>query len=122
MASTNKKYFHDHLVLLLLSIAAFLTIAVSIFIAVKLGTGHSNTYIVQCRDCSNPSAINRFTSGGVGSLLSFIAFAIVVLASSTAISMRVYKIHRQLALTVLGLGVLLLILTVIVSNALLMLR
>ncbi|MFO0781895.1 MAG: hypothetical protein U0524_03330 [Candidatus Saccharimonadales bacterium] len=122
MASTNKKYFHDHLVLLLLSIAAFLTIAVSIFIAVKLGTGHSNTYIVQCRDCSNPSAINRFTSGGVGSLLSFIAFAIVVLISSTAISMRVYKIHRQLALTVLGLGVLLLILTVIVSNALLMLR
>lgn len=120
--ATNKKYFHDHLVLLLLSITAFLTIAVSIFIVVKLGTGHSNAYIVQCRDCSNPSAINRFTSGGVGSLLSFIAFAIVILISSTAISMRAYKIHRQLALTVLGLGVLLLILTVIVSNALLMLR
>lgn len=120
--ATNKKYFHDHFVLLLLSVAAFLTLAASVFIVIKLGTGHSNGYIVQCRDCSNPNAINRFTSGGVGSLLSFIAFAAVILISSTAISMRAYKVHRQLALTVLALGVLLLILTVIVSNALLMLR
>lgn len=120
--ATSKKYFHDHLVLLLLSITAFLAIAVSIFILVKLGTGHSNGYIVQCRDCSNPSAINRFTSGGVGGLLSFIAFAILVLVANTALSMRAYNIHRQLALVVLSLGVLLLVLTVIVSNALLMLR
>lgn len=120
--ATQKKYFHDHLVLLLLSITAFLTIAVTIFILVKLGTGHSNGYIVQCRDCSNPSAINRFTSGGVGSLLSFIAFGMVVLATNTILSMRAYRIHRQLALVVLALGVLLLILTVVISNALLMLR
>lgn len=120
--ATSKKYFHDHLVLLLLSITAFLAIAVSIFILVKLVTGHSNGYIVQCRDCSNPSAINRFTSGGVGGLLSFIAFAILVLVANTLLSIRAYSIHRQLALVILSLGVLLLALTVIVSNALLMLR
>lgn len=120
--ATEKKYFHDHFVLLLLSISAFLAIGVSIFILVKLGTSHSNGYIVACRDCSNPSAINRFTSGGIGGLLSFIAFAALVFGVNTFLSMRVYKIHRQLALVVLSLGVLLLLLTVIISNALLMLR
>jgi len=118
----QKKYFHDHLVLLLLSITAFLALAVSIFVLVKLGTGHSNGYIVQCRDCSNPNAINRFTSGGVGGLLGFIAYAILILVASTALSVRAYNVHRQLALVILSLGVLLLILTVIISNALLMLR
>jgi len=120
--ATNKKYFHDHLVLLLLSITAFLAIAVSIFILVKLGTGHSNGYIVQCRDCSNPNAINRFTSGGVANLLAFIGFAALTLGTTTVLSMRAYRIHRQLAIAILALGVLLLILTVIISNALLMLR
>lgn len=120
--ATNKKYFHDHLVLLLLSITAFLAIAVTILILVKLGTGESNGFIVQCRDCSNPNAINRFTSGGVANLLSFIGFSAVVMAASTALSMRAYKVHRQLAIVILALGVLLLILTVIISNALLTLR
>lgn len=120
--ATQKKYFHDHVVLLLLSITAFLALATSIFILIKLGSGHSNGYIIQCRDCSNPSAINRFTSGGVGSLLSFIAFAVVVFVANTFISMRAYKVHRQLALVILALGILLLMLTAIISNALLTLR
>ena len=120
--AAKKTYFHDHLVLLLLSITAFLTIAVTLLVLVKLGTGESNSFIVQCRDCSNPSAINRFTSGGVANLLSFIGFSAVVLTASTVLSMRAYKVHRQLAIVILALGVLLLILAVIISNALLTLR
>src|SRR3954470_15585177 len=95
--ATPKKYFHDHLVLLLLSVNAFLAVAGSIFILVRLSTSHGNGFIVQCRDCSNPAAINKFTTGSVVDLLSFIAFAALVLTIHTILSLRAYKIHRQLA-------------------------
>ena len=48
MAAT-KKYFHDHLVLLLLSVNAFLAIAGSVFIVLRLSTSHGTGYIVQYR-------------------------------------------------------------------------
>jgi hypothetical protein len=118
----SKKYFHDHLVMLLLSVNVFLAVGGSLFILVSLSAGHSNGYIVQCRDCSNTAAVNRFTNGGVVSLLSFVVFAFLVLAAHIALSLQAYKIHRQLAIAILALGVLLLALTIIVSNALLVLR
>jgi hypothetical protein len=121
MADT-KTYFHDHLVMLLLSVNAFLAIGGSLFILLSLGSGHSNGYIVQCRDCSNPAAVNKFTNGGVAGLLSFVAFAVLVLAVHSGLSFRAYQIHRQLAVSILALGVLLLVLMIIVSNALLVLR
>ncbi|HEY5152607.1 MAG TPA: hypothetical protein VII55_01400 [Candidatus Saccharimonadales bacterium] len=117
----SKQYFHDHLVMLLLSVNAFLAVGGSIFILLSLGTGHShsNGYIIQCRDCSNPAAVNRFTNGNITGLLSFVVFAALVLAAHSVLSFRAYKIHRQLAIAILALGVLLLTLTIIVSNALL---
>jgi hypothetical protein len=120
--ATPKKYFHDHLVLLLLSVNAFLAVAGSIFIIVRLSTGHGSGFIVQCRDCSNLAAVNKFTTGSVVDLLSFVAFAALVLAAHTMLSMKAYHIHRQLAVAILALGVLLLVLSVIISNALLVLR
>ena len=120
--ATPKKYFHDHVVLLLLSIDAFLAFLASAFVLLRLSAGHGNGYIVQCRDCSNPLAINKFTTGSVTALLSFIGFALLVLVVHTILSMRAYHVNRHLAITILGLGVLLLVLTIIVSNALLVLR
>ncbi|HET9174080.1 MAG TPA: hypothetical protein VFN56_02235 [Candidatus Saccharimonadales bacterium] len=117
-----KKYFHDHLVLLLLSMDTFLAFLSAIFVLLRLSSGHGNGFIVQCRDCSNPLAINKFTTGSVTELLSFIGFAFLVLAVHTILSMRAYHIHRQLAIAILSLGVLLLVLTIVVSNALLVLR
>jgi hypothetical protein len=114
-----KKYFHDHLVLLLLSIEAFLAVAGSIFVLLRLSTSHSTGYIVAFR--SN-LGINAFQSGSVTELLSFIAFALIVLLVHTVLSMRAYRIHRQLSIAILSLGILLLILNIIVSNALLVLR
>jgi hypothetical protein len=117
--ASNKKYFHDHLVLLLLSTNAFLAIAGSIFILVRLSTSHGTGYIVQYR---SSLGINAFQTGTVMELLSFVAFAGLVLATHTMLSLRAYKIHRQLAIAVLSLGILLLLLTIIISNALLVLR
>lgn len=115
----TKKYFHDHFVLLLLSINAFLAVFCIIFVFVRLSTEHSTSYITQYR----PSlGINAYQTGSVMDLVSFAFFAAIVLAANTSISYRVYKIHRQLAVVILSLGMLLLILTIIISNALLVLR
>lgn len=117
--ATTKKYFHDHLVLILLSINAFLAIAGSIFILVRLSTSHGNGYIVQYR---SSLGISAFKQGSVIDLLSFVAFALLVLGFHSVLSLRVYRIHRQLAIAILGLGILLLALTIIISNALLLQR
>lgn len=117
-----KKYFHDHLVLVLLSIMVFLAIGSSLLLLVKLGSGHSSAYIVQCRDCSNSQAIGKFTNGGVIDLVGFIFFSLIVMVTNGMLSLSAYKVHRQLAIAVLSLGILLLILTIIISNALLVLR
>lgn len=115
----SKKYFHDHLVLLLLSTNIFLTIADTVFILVRLGTTHGNGFIVQYR----PSlGINIYTPGNIFGLLSFIVFAWLVLMVHVVLSLRVYHIHRQLAITILSLGILLLILTALIANSLLLLR
>lgn len=118
----SKKYFHDHLVMLLLSVNIFLAIGGSLFVLISLSTGNSNGYIVQCRDCSNTLAVNRFTNGDLIELLSFVAFALIVLGVHAVLSLRAYKVHRQLALAILALGILLLTLMIIISNSLLTLR
>src|SRR5882757_5894726 len=110
------KYFHDRLVLLLLSVNVFLAFASSIFVLVQLSSNHGNGYIVQCRDCSNVANINRFTNGSVTQLLAFIGFAFLILAIHTLLSLRTYRIHRQLSVVILALGVLLLVLNIIVAN------
>jgi len=117
--ATPRKYFHDHLVLLLLSVDTFLAFLASIFVLLRLSTGHGSGYIVQYRPVLG---INSYKTGSVTGLLSFIAFALAILAIHTILSMRAYHVHRQLAIVILGLGTLLLVLTIIVSNALLVLR
>ncbi len=117
--ATPKKYFHDHFVLLLLGVNIFLAFAASIYILVRLSTSHGNSYIVQYR----PSiGISAYQPGSVLELLSFIGFALIVLVTHMGLSMRAYKIHRQLAIAILCLGILLLLLTIIISNALLVLH
>ena len=118
----SRKYFHDHYILLLLSTNIFLCLLVSIFVIVRLSSGHSTSYIVECRDCSDPNAINKFMTGGVTELLSFIVFALVVVIVHASLSLKVYTIHRQLAVAILSLGILLQVLTLTVSNSLLVLR
>jgi len=113
-----KVYLRDRLALLIVSINGFLLLLLTVLILLRLDTSH-NSYIVQYR---SDVVINAFRSGSSIDLLSFIVFGILVFILNTLISLRAYLIHRQLALTVLGLGTLLLVLAIIVSNALLVLR
>jgi hypothetical protein len=112
-----KSYFQDRLVLLLLSVNSFLTLLSTILILFRIGG--TSEFIVQYR--SN-LGVSRFKAGSVASILAFIVYAFVVFAANTALSWRSYHVRRQLSLTILLLGTILLLLCVIVSNALLALR
>lgn len=88
-------------------------------VLIRLGTGHGNGYIVQYR---SSLGINAFKTGSLTDLLGFMIFPLIVLVVHTMLSLRAYSIHRQLAIAILSLAVVLLVLNIIVSNALLILR
>jgi hypothetical protein len=117
--TTTAKYFRDRVIMLLFSTLIFLAMALSLFVLLRLGSNHGNGYIVQYR--SN-LGLDAFKTGGIAELLSFIGFAILTAVVHILLSLRTYAIHRQLAIVILALGVLLMVLTIIVSNALLVLR
>ncbi len=110
-----KKYTHDRLILLLLSISAFLVIFGSLQVALRLG-GRNSSYIVEYR--AN-LGVSHFKPGTAWGLVNFIAFMLIITVVNILISIRVYQVRREYAATVLGLGVLLLVITIVVSNALL---
>jgi hypothetical protein len=116
---TAKRYFQDRFVLLLLSIDVFLAFLACLLILFRIGGAGNNGFIVQYR--AN-LGISAFKTGGISSILSFIGFALLVLIFHVTLSWKTYHIKRQLSLTILALGVPLLLLCIIVSNALLVLR
>jgi len=118
MLSKNK-FFHDRLVLLLISVNTFLTVLTTLSVLFRL-QGNGNGYIVQYR--SQQLGIGAYTSGSVTQILAFVGFAVLVLVIHTILGQRTYHLKRELSVVILGLGTLLLIIGVIISNALLMLR
>lgn len=114
--SSEQKYFHDRSVLVLLTIASFLVVLGTLIILFRLDMGRNEGYIVQYR--SN-LGVARFKSGSSSEILAFIPFLLVVLIVSVVTSLRIHKINPRYASLVLGLGTLLLVLAIIVSNALL---
>jgi uncharacterized membrane protein YbhN (UPF0104 family) len=117
--SVTKKYLHDRLILLLLSINSFFVIIGSILILLRLDGGSKGIYWVQYR--AN-LGIDAHQAGQLADILAFIVFLIVVFGMNVLLSVKAYQHHRNYSLTVLGLGSLLMFLTIIVSNLLLDLR
>lgn len=116
--SATTKFFHDRVVLLLLSVNAFLTLLTAFSVLTRL-QGGGDGFIVQYR--AN-LGISAFRTGNVDQIIAFAIFAFLVFAIHGVLSWRTYGIRRQLSLVILALGTLLLVLGVIVSNALLALR
>ncbi len=114
-----KDYFHDRLILLLLTITSFLAILGSILVLLRLDPGRNEGYIVQNR---TNLGISAFKVGHASDLLAFIVFLVIILTVNTILSIKVYPIHRQFAIAILSMGLLLITLAIIVSNALLVLR
>jgi len=116
---TPKRYIHDRIVLLLLTANTFFAVLTSVLILLKLDSSLAEGYTVQFRPSLGLSGYYKGDSIGI---LSFAVFAVFVLVFHTILSIRVYGIRRHLAIVILGMGLLLIIMTLIVSNALLMLR
>lgn len=115
-----KKYLHDRVILLLLCANAFLAFLCIVLVLLRLGAGASSGgYLVQYRANLGVSA---FRTGSVTALLSFVGFAVLVFVTQLLLSVRTYPIRRELAVAILALGIPLLVLAIIVSNALLVLR
>jgi hypothetical protein len=114
-----KTYFHDHLVLLLLTVNTFLAIFTAILVFLRLSSANGNSYIVQYRSILGVSA---YKTGSVSDIISFGIFALLILAIGIFLSLRTYSINRHLAIMVLSFGILLTVLDIIISNALLVLR
>lgn len=117
--STEKRYLHDRFVLLLLSISAFLTLSGSLLVLLRLSQNRVSSYIVEYRE---NLGISAYRSGHLIDMLAFVVFLCLVLVMHTILSRRIYQTHRAYALCIQVLGILLLTLGIIVSNALLVLR
>lgn len=115
-----KKYLHDRLILLLLSVNAFLALLASLVVVLRLDTGRPQGYIVQYR--SNLGPLSGFKAGSISVFISFVIFAWLVFGLHTLLSVRTYHIRRHASLIVLGMATLLLVLSIIVSNSLLGMR
>ena len=114
-----KKYFQDRFVLFLLSVNVFLTLFGALLILIRFNGGRSGGYFVRYL----PSlGLDAYKPGSSLQILSFILFSGLVLVFHTLLSIKIYPVRRHLATTVLGLGLLLLVVAIIVSNALLELR
>lgn len=113
-----RKYFHDRFVLLMLTINVFLTIVCVAFVLLRLGDT-SNSYIQAYR--SN-LGLGGYQGGGVGQLISFAVFAVLVLIGQFFISLKFHAIRKHAAWTMMVLAALLLVLCLTVSNSLLGLR
>ena len=111
-----KNYFHDRVVLLLISINTFLTLLSGVLVLLNIDFNRPDGYIVQYRANLGLSA---YKAGSSLILLSFIGFALAVMVLHTMLSMKMYAHRRNFAIATLGLGLLLLIITLFVSNALL---
>ncbi len=119
MLNIPKKYFHDRTVLVLLTTNVFLALVAVLMITLRLDVGRADGYIIEYRSNLGLSA---FTNGGAVPIISFMVFAVLTLIFHVTLSMRVYEVRRHFAITVLAMALLLLVLTIIVSNALLVLR
>lgn len=114
-----KDYLRDRLILLLISINSFFVLIGTILILLRLSSGRGSSFIVQYR--SN-LGISAYKAGNLVDILAFIVFLISVYFLNLFLSTKVYGRHRNYSITVLGLGALLMLLAIIVSNALLVLR
>lgn len=111
-----KNYFHDRVVLLLITINIFLTLLSGVLVILNLDFNRPDGYVVEYRANLGLSA---YKAGSSLTLLSFIGFALAVTVLHTMLSIKMYSHRRSFSIAMLGLGLMLLIVTLFVSNALL---
>jgi len=115
----SHKFFQDKIILLLIGLNFFLVCATVFVIISRIIANSGSSYISQYR---GDVGIGAFTTGSIVNFIYFIIFAILVVVFHFTLSLRTYSIRRQLSVVILLMSVFLLVITMIVSNSLLVLR
>lgn len=110
-----KNYFHDRLVLLLISANTFLALFTTLLVLFRLRGGGTDGLVGQYHANLGLSA---FEPGSTGTYIAFIIFVFMVVILHTMLSMRMYYRRKDYAISILWMGLFLLVLALIVSNAL----
>jgi hypothetical protein len=110
---TPKNYFHDKIILLLLSVNMFIAVLGSLYVMLRVNFGEP--YILQYR---GDYARNSFIRGDASDFWQFVIFAFLTVFLHWGISLIMYKHQRYFAYTFLFIGFVLLVFNLVVSNAL----
>lgn len=118
---TSKKYLYDKTILFLASLLVFVALITIFAILLRLGSGQGiSDYYIEYRQGPTHSIRGDFgPTGSVWSMLNFVWFTLVTVAFGFVLSVRTYKLKREVAVTVLALSIILLIITCVISNVLL---
>ncbi|HUY53515.1 MAG TPA: hypothetical protein VMV24_03015 [Candidatus Dormibacteraeota bacterium] len=112
----KNKYFHDRVILLLLSFNTLVSILSSLIILLKLINLPTDYYpFVQGRF---PAGQKIYNTGSVVSLYSFVVFILLMLIINSILSHRAYPYKKDFSIIILSLNLLLVALTYLVSQSL----
>jgi len=111
-----KHYLHDRTIIALLSANLILFVFAALFVLLRIDPAKGSTHIVQYR--SN-LGIGAFKSGSIIEIQFIAVFALIQFVCSTLLSIRLYVHRRHLAVGVLALTTFILIVTPVVTDALL---
>lgn len=100
MTDSPKPFFHDRLILLILTINTFLAIVLIISSLLALGDSDAG-YIKEYR--AN-LGLDGYIAGGVFDIVSFAIFSVIVYIFHLVVGYKVYHIHKRFSLIVLFLG------------------
>lgn len=113
-----KTYFHDRLILLILSINTFLGVALILSVIFAL----SDNSAVFIREYRSNLGLDGYQAGGIKDIMAFAFFAVILYAFQVYSSTRIYHIRKHLSLMILLLTMVIYIFALLVINALLGLK
>jgi len=111
-----KHFFHDKTVLVLLSINSVLALFAVLYIVLRVDPAEATTRIVQYR--SN-LGIGAFKSGSTSEIQLIALYVVFQYIFSWILAIRLYVHRRQMSLVILALTTFILLLTPVVTDALL---
>lgn len=116
---TNKKFFHDRVVLLLATVMAVLVTVGVLSVFIRFDVSKNPTTIVAWRPNISGSS---YQSGKPIDLYSLAIFMVITAAAAVFLGSKMYTLRRPMAFFILASADFLLILSVIVANALISLQ
>lgn len=115
MSLAPKSFFHDRLVLLILSINTFLALALIITALLSLSDAGAG-FIKEFR---SDLGLDGYKAGGTLDIAAFAVFSVILYVFQFFSSTKIYHIRRHLALIILLLTMIVYIFSLMVINALL---